>query len=254
MIKIYIDVFLFLNFFIDFLSLYSAGKFLFLNISFLRLTAAGIIGALWSFIFLFFDNLYLLHIPIIFLMVFTSFGKRKIFKATLLFLFIEMTFGGITEGMCSIFTFLPKEGVRLSALVMLLSIIVFSLFDIYKIRIHKRIKAVSIIAEVTFSKKKVRVNLLIDSGNLARERETNRKIIFIKEKLIFDSVDKESFLEKEKLVPVPIKTAMGEGIKYAVIPEKTVFSDKKYNSEKYLIIPDDEGCEFGGFDGIVGVI
>ena len=32
------------------------------------------------------------------------------------------------------------------------------------------------------------------------------------------------------------------------------FEDKKYNNEKYIVIPDDEGCEFGGYDGIIGVV
>lgn len=252
--EIYIDVFFILNFLIDYLSLYTSGRFLLLTSSAHRISLGASLGAIWSVFYLFFPHFFLLHLPIAWLMSKISFGQKSI-KVTALFLFTEMAFGGITEALRAIFIFLPKSGVRLGAFILLATIAFFSFCDLYKIYIRKRINAVSVRADLSFGEKTKEINLLIDSGNLAIESATKRRIIFLKEQLLFESdEEKKCFFAKARLFAVPIKTAAGEGIKYGFIPQKILFYDKKYNCEKFIIVPDTEGCEFGGFDGIIGVV
>ncbi len=252
--KIYIDVFFVFNFLIDYLSLYASGRFLFLSVSARRLSLGSLLGALWSVIFLFLPSLFFLHLPIAWLMAVISFGQKSV-KATALFLLTEMAFGGITEAFRALFVFLPERGVKLGAFITLIGIAFFSFYDLYKIYIKKRINAISVRADLVLQGKIRQLNILIDSGNLAVEATTKRRVIFVKEKRIFRcEKEKERFLESVRLIAVPIKTAAGERIKYGFIPEKIIFSDKKYNCEKFMIVPDTEGCEFGGFDGIIGVV
>ncbi len=252
--KIYIDVFFVLNFLIDYLSLYASGRFLFLSVSASRLSLGALLGSLWSVIFLFLPYLFFLHLPIAWLMAVISFRQKSV-KVTALFLVTEMAFGGITEALRALFVFLPERGIKLGAFILLIGIAFFSFYDLYKIYIKKRINALSVTADLTLGGKTRQVNLLIDSGNLAVESATKRRIIFLKERRLFYSEEeKDRFLNNVRLIAVPIKTAAGEGIKYGFIPERIIFSDKKYNGEKFMIVPDTEGCEFGGFDGIIGVV
>ena len=126
---------------------------------------------------------------------------------------------------------------------------------IYEALVRKKLLTTSVTATVKHNNKKKKVCLMIDSGNLAREGVTGRRIIFIKQKSIRDITgDTSDFLKREKIFAIPIKTASGSGVKYGFIPDGLDFNIKKYNKREFIVVPDTTGCEFGGYDGIVGVI
>ena len=249
MIKIYIDVYFFLNFAIDFLSLYSAERFNAKRLSLLRTISAAIVGGIWGILFLFFPYLFPLHLPVAWLMVVLSAGIEKSIKISASFIIIEMLIGGVIKGADSLFSLFPKNSLRLFAVIILGIIVSFSFYYIFEIKMKKRLYCISISAKISNKGTQKKVTLLIDSGNLAREPSTSRRVIFVKEKKITGLFD-----FGEGALAIPIRTTSGTSIKYGFIPQKIHFDNNKYNKEYYVIVPDTEECEFGGYDGIIGVI
>ncbi len=247
MIKIYIDIYFFINFAVDFLSLYWASRFVLFSAPPLKITLSAGVGGVWSLIYLFFPSLAFLNLFIPYIMAVIVSGRKKNIRVMLSFLLFEMLFGGIISALNSLFAFLFKNNLALFFLIVAGVFISFLFYDISEIYIKKKMKTVSVSATLTHKGKEKKVCLLIDSGNLAREMITKRRVIFIKERVISDIYDELTYA-------IPIKTATGSSVKYAFIPDKINFNDKSYNTEQFIIVPDTEGCEFGGYDGIIGVI
>ena len=215
----------------------------------LKITLSAVMGGIWSLIYLFFPSLTVFNLFILYVMAVIVSGRKKSIRVTLSFLLFEMFFGGIITAFNSLFPFLFKKNVGLFFLIIGCSFISFLLYDISEIYIKKKIKTVSVRATIVHKGKEKKVCLLIDSGNLAREALTKRRVIFIKGSVISDILE-----ENELTYAIPIKTAAGSNIKYAFIPDGIHFKQKSYNDERFIIVPDTEGCEFGGYDGIIGVI
>lgn len=248
MIAIYIDVYFFLNLAIDYLSLYSSAKLIALPFSTIRALIAATLGGTWSVIVFFVPQLSFLNIPFAFIIALISNGIKKIFKKTTFFLFFEMVLGGIIMGIKKLFCIIPQEGLGLTAIITICIIFSFLIFEGFEAYVKKRIYTISIPVYIRQGDNKKRLSLFIDSGNLAREVSTGRRLIFVKASTTgFTTPNIGVFA-------IPVKTAVGTKIKFGFIPDEIRFNDKKYNKENYIVVPDSEGCEFGGYDGIIGVI
>ena len=196
----------------------------------------------------FFPSFSFFNIPMVFLMIIISTGKKKCFKGAVVFILAEMFMGGIITGAKELFSILPANGLGLMGVITTSILFSFLLFWGCEAYVKKRIYSVSIPVYIKQGNKKKRLSLFVDSGNLAREITTGRRVIFVKESSTgFTAPEKGAFA-------IPIKTATGTKVKFGFIPDEIRFDDKKYNKENYIVVPDSEGCEFGGYDGIIGVI
>ncbi len=252
---IYVDVFFFLNFAVDFLCLYITKKILSLPLSLTRLFVGASLGGVWAILFLLFPMISLLNIPAACFMVFVAVGRKKLFGGIIVFLLLEALMGGVISALSSLFSFLPKSGIRFGAVILLSVFLVSSGEKVYEVLIKKKLLTTSVTATLEHRNKKKRVCLMVDSGNLARELTTGRRLIFVKEKSIREITGgMDVFLKREKIFAIPIKTASGSGIKYGFIPDGLNFNINKYNKKEFIVVPDLTDCEFGGYDGIVGVV
>lgn len=96
---------------------------------------------------------------------------------------------------------------------------------------------------------------MIDSGNLVREHTSGKRVIFVKAKAIEHSIgDADTLFERERCYLIHIDTTSGHGTVMGFVPDKIEFSDKKYNEESFIVVPDIRDGSFGGYDGIAPLI
>ncbi len=257
-IIIYIDVYFFLNFAVDFLSLFSVQKLLFLPECKKRCLLGGLLGSAWSVLTFLYPIMGLLNIPILFALVFIVTYKKDLahhLLGMLIFIFAEIFIGGCITAMKNIFGGIERQSLIYAGAIMLIAFLGIELYSLMQMLARRRLKSPSIRAEIKHRNRKAKLLLLIDSGNLVKEKTTMRHVLFIKSSSIEDVVgDCSTVFEREKCYVIPIETAMGKSSVLGFIPDDIQFSDKKYNKEKFMVVPDICGGEFAGYDGIAPML
>ena len=172
-----------------------------------------------------------------------------IFSASQIFI------GGAANALKSFCSSIPKNSLLLASAIIVISVFGVQFFSIVQAILKKRLSSLSLGAKLWHRGKCSEMVLMIDSGNLVREYETKRRVIFVKAEAIQNSVgDCDTIFEREKCYVIPIDTASGRSKVMGFIPDKLEFSDKKYNEEDFLIVPDMTKGSFAGYDGIVPLI
>lgn len=114
------------------------------------------------------------------------------------------------------------------------------------IRIKKTCISDSVEAKIRFGNSTTRVNLLIDSGNLAKEPFTGKRIIILGRR-----ASKHLFIpDTSKRYLVNLKSAVGESIQFAYAPDEILFNHPNIYKEEFLIMTNTDCDDFAGFDGL----
>lgn len=252
---IYADVYIILNFAIDFILMSVTAHFMKYDKNLLRISSACTAGSLLAFgtIFVSSESISLLSsvfIPIAMLLI--AFGRKTLpqFVESYIILF------GTAFVSAGIFKALQEKYIRLTpTMVFLIFLFIFIFcflyFDIFSFKKDCRnveIKVKSNDCEKSF-------NLLCDSGCLAKEPISGLPVILLSPQAYNSlySIDAEhntEYMIKNRIRLVPIKTASGSSIIEAVIPDSIVckYNDKEIKCK--AAIGKSEVNSFAGTDGI----
>ena len=242
MIKIYLDVYFFVNLCIDYIAVYSVSAVCHRSSSALRLFTASVFSALLSVALCFTDT----PLDLLILIALTPLICRIAFSGSIaipsvMLWCVEIFIGG---GVSVISGIIHSSLILIP--VIITSVIASALFRRAQKGLLKSIKTPTVTAEVRLGKRRARLTLLVDSGNLARDPESDRRIIFLS----------RSALRK---IPIPegltghtllIKGA--SGVKEATVYEadEVIFEDDTESSEKFMVLPDCTCEDFAGCDGL----
>ena len=250
MIFIYLDVYFLLNFFVDYICLYTSCAVFRKKSSAKTLTLASLIGACISLASVFVISpvavlsVYFITCAILCTLAGKSFDVRVFFT----FFFCQYLIGGVLSSFSSV------AGTRAKPFSTFIIILFLFPFIFYILKTAKKsVDCVEIKAKVEFSGEVCEFSLLVDSGNLVVEPTTKRRVIFIGKNAFYRLFKNCTLPSGINLYKVFIKTPAGEKWENAFMPDKITFNNDKYNRENYLILP--ASCkDFAGFDGIVPLI
>lgn len=258
MSAIYIDIYFFINFAIDFLSLFSVEKVMLIPESKKRCLIGAVIGAVYSVVHFLCQLPSIFHLPAAFIMVSVITYKRKLWHTlggVAVFAGAEIFIGGCVYALKNLSDMLPRKSLVLSSFIILISVIGYEFYSLSGFILKKRLSVLSLNARLWHKGKFSDVILMIDSGNLVREFSTKKRVIFIKAEAIKNATgDADTLFEREKCYVIPIETASGKGSVMGFVPDKLEFSDEKYNEEEFIVVPDVRGGKFGGYDGIAPLL
>lgn len=272
---IYADLLFIINLFSDFFIIYLTGQFSGTGCSFGRLVLSSFIGALSGTAILCLDAsgpgtvLFILLIPP--LLCITAFKKRSIraLADIIVYFFFSsvILYGGVYAMASVISVFFGKAAVRERFIFTLLLIaavfFVYILYSSFFTRGLKR-KEKRVTAELNDGHRKYDLELLVDSGNLAKDPFSAKPVVIVRgsslDKELIDALS-HSFEEGyERIVSykhirprvIPMKTVSGTALLYAFIPESMfILIDKKRIRADCIIAIDNHENSFFGKDGII---
>ncbi len=250
-IVIYLDVYFFINLALDYISLYISGAVFGYRTTFHRLFLSSVSLASLSLILFFCKSAllsFLILLPFSYLFTYIATGRREA-KVVLFFIFTELFLGGVIESVGGII----QSGNTILAPSLAVAVLIPCFFIIQK-KAKKSLECESVSALVEIDSMRGKLVLLVDSGNLATEPITNRRIIFVGKCAWDRFFSKKALSDSVKSFDVFLKTASGSTTLKAYQPDRISFECKKYNSEKFLVLPSPTCRDFAGFDGIVPLI
>ncbi len=250
---VYVDLFFFINFSMDYICLYITAKILRHKISAARFVIASATGGIYSVISLFLNlnpipALLLDCAACIFLVAicFYKKGAKKLhlFPTALLFVGISMLLGGI---MTAIFNLLNKLELDLDALysdgahtyIFAIIAVVSAAVSVKGISfITKKNRHREYYVSVTVNEKVKEYIGFVDTGNMAREQISGKSIIFLDGASSAPMIDldaKEKYLKGEIKYRgsrlIPINTATGSSLVFALIPDKITLKRKNHKAQ-----------------------
>jgi stage II sporulation protein GA (sporulation sigma-E factor processing peptidase) len=227
--KIYLDLVLITNFFIDFILLYGTSKILKKYITLKRLLLGSFIGALS--IFLLFINLNTLELTILkillsVLIIISTFGLKDLKKNIIYFYILSIILGGtlylldITKLTNKNTMFIKNPYIFNFILLLLITpIIVFKYLKEYKY--HKEIISNKYIIEININDKKYTLDAILDTGNRLKDPYKKRPIIL---------VDKDIKNTKKRPIYVPYKALNTNGVIKCILPDKVIINNKEFKN------------------------
>lgn len=244
---IYIDTFLCVNLFIDYIILFSVRKLLRINSGLLRLLLASVTGAVCTMgVFLpFYTRLFSIFYRVItaVVIVLIAFGKCKLMKLFLrtgAFIGISIGFSGTVTLIWLLFkptgivvwgdaVYLNISPVML-ILFTLISFLSLSLFERIKEKMHPetRVHKITVYEDgdaFTFDS-------MVDTGCNLKEPFSGLPVIVAERELI------DKTIPENKTRIVPFSTLSGKGMLKAFKPEKITIDGKEYNGGVYIGISD----------------
>lgn len=252
MIKIYIDLFFAINYIIDYISLFTVGKVLYLNISKWRYHTACAVGAIYSCISFFLElNIYIhMLVPLVLCIIVAGIGRlRKVILGAVTFFSCESFIGGCVIALRSATKSFVKTRTHLLAALITIVLISSLLYFFFQRAVTTRFKTPIVMATIEHGGTKKHLALLVDSGNMARDATTGRRIIFLCPSAMGGISANISGDYKTHIV-----TISGNGSVTGFVPDKISFDDKKYNRETYIVAIN-QSCEnLHGIDGIAPLI
>lgn len=260
---IYGDVLLLIDFCIDFFVLYTTGIFLRRSIKAVCITAAALIGGIYSVAEVFINGNdvidFFISIAVGLLMCYISFGSYKFIKTVFVFFGTAAMIGGI---MFAVYFFLGSyhysifgnmRGYAYSHiplwLFVLLAILSLAISWMFSHIGRERGEKKEINAKVFRGGKSVTVRLLLDSGNLVKEPISGKNVVIIDIKAAEKLFSMDEYIallngESEFLLKrrFRIISAYGiEGVKrtyFAFLPEKLILFDEnnEYECDAYIAV------------------
>lgn len=245
---VYVDTFLCVNLFIDYIILYAVRRTLRINSKAFRLLLGALVAAVCAFgVFLpFYTKVFSVFYRLITaaISVFISFGKSKL-KSFILrisaFLGISTAFSGVVVLVWLIFkptgVVIYNDAVYFDlspVMLILCTILAFISLSVYerlksKIKPEVRIHRVTVVSENT----EYSFCSMVDTGCNLREPFSGLPVI-VAEKELVDFKD----IPENKLRLVPYKTLSGEGMLKAFKPNKTLIDGKEIKSGCYIGVSD----------------
>ena len=256
---LYADIYLLINFSMDFLSLFITSKLLNAKIYKFRIIFASSIGALYALGMLLFEFstfvTLCLNIAceiIIVLICFENKKFKRIISSALVNFVISATLGGVMSVMYSFMNKIMENiisneskdsyyGIRLAIIIALtlLTSIVFSRI----LNRSKQIKSEKIY--VLLKDKTFEFEALCDSGNLLKEPLSGKSVILVTEK---SELGKE-ILKIQDIYKryIPYKNVDGTGILKGAIPQKIIVRENLVEA----VIATTDTDNFGGYDALL---
>lgn len=217
--KIYIDLILIINFFIDLTILIGVSKVLKLYISIKRLLLSSIIGALSTLIlFVELNSFYLtvLKVIISIMIVVSCFGIKHLHKTIFYFYIISIILGG------SIYLFditFLKEGNIYSMFIPLIVICPIIIFVYSKeLLSYKKNEANIYSVVLIISNKKYQLRGLLDTGNRLHDPYHNRAVILL---------NNDIKIIKSNYIFIPYKALNHSGVVKCLKPDKVLIDNKE---------------------------
>lgn len=252
---IYADTLFAVNFSMDFLSLYIAGKSLRSPIRPLKLAAAAALGGVFATLFaVFSDKGTLARIVWGLAFVGCTAGmcalaySGRIIRSVAVFIAVNLGLGGMISAMCG---WLRMRGLMLSQSLEPFTLLIFAGIAGAFSLVYRRLstaKRREVCADFTLGGKKRELRLLVDSGNLLCEPISRRPVIVVSPKaagigeLSPDSIPPGI---ASKLRAIPAEGVTGKRIIYGFASEVTV----EGRSVEAVIAPVES--DYGGLDGII---
>ena len=254
----YVDVYFFINFVVDLLSLFAVGRIMLFPISRWRCIFAATVGATYSVVHFFFPLPMVLHIAAAVIMVLCVICKRRVASVALsvvVFICCEAFIGGCVTALQELSSLFSQMSILLTAFIILIAVVGSNIFSVVQHLLKKRLEELSLTARLWHRGKYSELILMVDSGNLVRDPTTKKRVVFVKAESIMHSIgDADTIFERERCYVIPIDTASGRGAVMGFVPDRIEFSDKKYNEQEFIVVPDIHGGKFGGYDGIAPLI
>jgi hypothetical protein len=211
----------------------ATGRITHTKISAKRLFLTSFVGA-FSALIIFFSIpeilVALLKIVSAFFVTFLAFGKRKILKQFLCFLFINLIFGGIMLILQSLTNSVQLQNGVLYADFSIVQLLIFTVlaYIVVCIAEHLYLKNTDITGKYTVIIRQgthiTTLEGLPDSGNLLTDPISGRTVIVCSEKI----------LDKGKKFFVPFSTISETGIMEAYLPDEIIIKNLTTGSKKYV--------------------
>ncbi len=268
---IYADILFLLNMVSDFLILFLTGMFSGTGLKFSRAVISALIGAFIGTLLLCVDNVgiaaALITVTTPLLLCFAAFGKRSppAFWNLVFYFYLSavMLFGGVYAMSSVITLFFSNADLSGKALIAFLLIgavtLIYLIFSSLTGRGLKR-KTNEVKAELFDGVKSYSLNLLVDSGNMAKDPFSQKPVAIISaeslDRKLVEAVcdsDREN-VEYNFIRPrvIPIKTVSGTALLYAFIPKKMyILSDGEKLTTDCIVAIDNRNNPFFGKDGII---
>ena len=261
---IYADILLLINFVLDFLCLFISGKLLSKKIRTLRILFSSLFGAAYSLLFyilyplewFFSIPMHLIAACIICLIAFRISTVKELLKAVGVFVFTSALLGGLLNAVYAI-SGRFAEGIytEISATSLLVISIMSTVIALaYSLLCKKKAVVKSMRADIYIDGAPLRLNLLVDSGNMATEPFSSLPVIIISSGKMPPPLNKPVLQNSPvPLRPIPIKTASGSDLLFGFIPKKIVirpFFQKEKTVEAAVAI-DTGTSDYATYDGLL---
>lgn len=253
---VYADLYFVLNFSIDFLVCLIYVRVMRINTRMLRLLAAAFFGAAASLTDIISDSSFvtsLLAFVCPAIMIFVVSGKQSFvfyIKSYVLIFGISFVMGGIIFSLSQNFS---SPVIKKLPFVLLFCALFFCFyfFDIF----NQETVTKNVEIEVKRGARTEKYRLLCDSGCLVREPFSGLPVILLSPSAfdrLFNKHDMldQSFCIRYKRRPVPIKTASGSTVVFAVMPDEITYIFKNKKSPCSAMLARAENDSFAGYDGI----
>ncbi|PKM62575.1 MAG: hypothetical protein CVU97_04680 [Firmicutes bacterium HGW-Firmicutes-21] len=261
---IYADILLLINFVLDFLCLFISGRLLSKSFRAFRILAASLFGAAYTLVnyalyplaWYFLLPLHLAAACLICLIAFKVNSLKDTLKTVAVFIFTSALLGGLLNAVYGISgRFADGVYTEIGAAGLLIISVLSTLIAIsYSLLCKKRAVIKSMRADIYINGEPVKVNLLVDSGNMATEPFTSLPVIIISSVIMPPPLDNPAI--ESSPIPlrlIPIKTGAGNGLLFGFIPKKVVlrpFFQKERVVEAAVAI-DTKTPGFATYDGLL---
>ncbi|MBO4277467.1 MAG: sigma-E processing peptidase SpoIIGA [Clostridia bacterium] len=260
---VYADVLFLIDFSVDLICLFIAGRLCGRIGRARRVIAAAVLGGLYSFVPLLLPELpraaaVAMHIAAGFALCAVAYGfKAGIKKAALTFAAFAATealVGGLVSGVYGL-AFGGAAGSRQSPAAFACILAVSGLAALfYGLAVRRGKKVKSCTLRITACGEKISANLLVDSGNLVTEPFSALPVIVLSHTALpYPLSEPQSGAFPANIRLIPYRTGSGGGCLYGFRPEKAeiAFHAGKAKSVEAYIGIDTAAAEFCGYDGLL---
>jgi stage II sporulation protein GA (sporulation sigma-E factor processing peptidase) len=197
---IYADILVLINFVLDFLSVFIAGRLTSRKFKTLRVLAASLFGALYSLVYYilypvewyFLLPMHVIAASIICLIAYKVSSFKDFAKLTAVFILSAALLGGILNAVYGLSgTFSEGVYTEISAPSMILIALISTLVALgYAILCKKKTVYKSMRADIYIDDRPIKVDLLVDSGNLVTEPFSSLPVIILRSSALPPPLDK----------------------------------------------------------------
>jgi len=261
---IYADIMLVINFVLDFLCLFISGRLLSKKFRAIRVILASLFGAVYSLAYYalyplawyFMLPLHIAAACVICLIAFKSNSLKNFAKTVVVFILTAALLGGLLSAVYGL-TGRFSEGfyteISASSLIIISGLSTLIALG-YSLLCKRKVVVKSMRADIYINGEPIKVNLLVDSGNMATEPFSSLPVIILRSTIMPPPLNLPSLDDSPiPLRMIPLKTSSGSGVLFGFIPKKIVlrpFFQKEKLVEAAVAI-DTTTADFATYDGLL---
>jgi stage II sporulation protein GA (sporulation sigma-E factor processing peptidase) len=261
---IYADILVLINFVLDFLSIFIAGKLTSKKFHTLRIIAASLFGAIYSLVYYilytvawyFLLPMHIAAASIICVIAYKVSSLKDFIKITAVFILSAALLGGLLNAIYGLSgTFSEGIYTEISAPSLIIIAVLSTLVALgYALLCKKKTVSKSMRADIYIAEEPIKVDLLVDSGNMVTEPFSALPVIILRSSVMPSPLDNPQ--PESSPIPlrvIPIKTSSGGGMLFGFIPKKVVLRpllEKEITVEAAVAI-DTKTKSFATYDGLL---